>query len=85
MIGTAFGYVLQRSRFCFTAALRDPLLTGGTDLTKAVVVALAVSSMLFMGLNFAKFGFSLETVDLKMATGYVRPVGLHTVIGGALS
>lgn len=39
MFGILFGIVLQRSRFCFTAAFRDPWLTGSTSLTdrKSVV------------------------------------------------
>ncbi|MEG0542483.1 MAG: transporter, partial [Angelakisella sp.] len=26
--GCAFGFVLQKSRFCFTASMRDPCITG---------------------------------------------------------
>lgn len=81
MIGTALGYILQRSRFCFTAALRDPVLTGGTNLTKAVLIALGTSSLLFMAINMSKFGLSLESLSLKDVAGYVRPVGIHTIIG----
>ena len=84
MVGTAFGYILQRSRFCFTASLRDPSLTGGTDLTKAVIIGLAVSSLLFMGLDFAKLGFGIDNIDFKGIAGYVRPVGVHTAVGGFL-
>ncbi len=83
-IGTAFGYVLQRSRFCFTAALRDPVLTGGTNLTKAVIIGLAAISLLFMALNMAKFGIGLENLDLSIVAGNVKSVGVHTVIGAFL-
>lgn len=41
MIAVALGLTLQRARFCFTAAMRDPVLTGGTNLTKAVIGGLA--------------------------------------------
>lgn len=84
LIGTALGYVLQRSRFCFTAALRDPLLTGGTILAKALIIALAVSTFLFMALNIQKFGFGLENYGYVAATGFVQKVGLHTAIGAFL-
>ena len=84
LIGVGFGYVLQRSRFCLTAAIRDPFLTGGTELTKALIILLAVSSFLYMGINMAKFGLGLETLNLKLAAGYIKPVGLHTAIGAFL-
>ena len=32
--GLIFGYILQRSRFCFTASMRDPCLTGTTLVTR---------------------------------------------------
>lgn len=85
-IGLMLGYVLQRSRFCFTAAIRDPFLTGTTDLTKAVVVALALASIVFAALQIKATGWDLSAVDYKQVklVGYVQPVGLHTVIGGLL-
>lgn len=84
LIGTGFGYILQRSRFCFTASLRDPLLTGTTDLTKAVIIALTLASLLFMAVNMQKFGIGLENLDISKAAGNVKPVGLHTAIGAFL-
>ena len=36
LFGGCFGFILQKSRFCFTASLRDPCITGSTSLTKAV-------------------------------------------------
>ncbi|MEA5031048.1 MAG: transporter, partial [Sphaerochaeta sp.] len=65
IIGVLLGYTLQRSRFCFTASLRDPMLTGGTLLTKAVIIGLAVSSLLFMAINMSKFGLDLSAFDIK--------------------
>lgn len=82
LIGVIFGYILQRSRFCFTAALRDPSLTGGTDLTKAMIASLAVLSILFMAIDMSRFGMSLETFELPKAAGSVAAVGIHTAIGG---
>ena len=84
MIGAALGYVLQRSRFCFTASLRDPALTGGTNLTKAVIVSLAVASLLFMAVNMSKMGLSLENFEQVKAAGNIKPVGFHTVLGALL-
>ncbi len=84
LIGVSFGYILQRSRFCFTAALRDPLLTGGTNLTKAVIVAFAVASVVFMAINMKTFGLFLENYDLAKVAGNVKLVGFHTMIGAFL-
>jgi hypothetical protein len=88
IIGLALGYTLQRSRFCFTASMRDPLLTGSTALTKAVIMALALASVGYMALQMKATGVGLEnlgTEALKGPTalpGHVRDVGVHTVIGG---
>jgi uncharacterized protein len=81
--GIAFGFILQRARFCFTAAMRDPCLTGGTNLTKAVIIALAISTVAFSALQagvLVKGG----TLDQAMKVGYVAPVGIHTPIGAFL-
>lgn len=83
-IGVSLGYILQRTRFCFTAALRDPTLTGGTDLTKAMIASLALLSVVFMAIDMSRFGMKLETVELPKAAGYVSAVGIHTAIGGFL-
>ncbi|MEW6565006.1 MAG: YeeE/YedE thiosulfate transporter family protein, partial [Spirochaetota bacterium] len=56
MIGLALGYTLQRSRFCFTASMRDPVLTGSTELTKAVIIALALASLGYMALQMKLTG-----------------------------
>lgn len=77
-LGVAAGFILQRSRFCFTAALRDPMLTGSTSLTKAVVIAIATATVGFASLQF--------TAAAKGAAipGNIFPVGIHTVIGAVL-
>ncbi|WP_304224292.1 YeeE/YedE thiosulfate transporter family protein [Gracilinema caldarium] len=88
LIGLGFGYTLQRSRFCFTASMRDPVLTGSTELTKAVIIALALASVGYMALQMKLTGVDLKNLGtdaLKDATklpGHVRAVGVHTIIGG---
>jgi uncharacterized membrane protein YedE/YeeE len=76
--GVAAGFVLQRSRFCFTASLRDPLLTGGTSLTKAVVIAIATATIGFAALQFA------AVTNGTAIPGNIDPVGIHTVVGAVL-
>jgi len=82
LIGLALGYVLQRSRFCFTAAMRDPVLTGGTALTKALVMALALSSILFFAMQVKAVGWNLNAGGKLV--GNIANAGWHTVIGGFL-
>jgi hypothetical protein len=88
VIGLAFGYVLQRSRFCFTASLRDPVLTGSTSLSKAVILSLALASLAYMAMQMKSAGMGLENLgsealkNVTLLPGHVRDVGVHTVLGG---
>lgn len=75
--GTAFGFILQRSRFCFTAAMRDPYLTGGTSLSKAVLLAFAFTSIGFWAI---KYGAHLKGLPIP-GQSFVVPVSLATVVG----
>lgn len=47
LIGVAFGFVLQRGRFCMNSAFRDPLLMKDYKLLKGVGVALSVCMLGF--------------------------------------
>lgn len=78
IFGLCFGVVLQKSRFCFTASLRDPVLTGSTSLTKAVIIAIATASAGFAAIQYAAVKNGLP------APGYVSPVGLHVAIGATM-
>jgi len=40
--GFALGFVLHRSRFCFARVFREPFMTGEGELTKAMILALAL-------------------------------------------
>jgi len=44
--GFALGFILHRSRFCFSRAIREPLMTGEGTMTKATILALAISMTL---------------------------------------
>lgn len=86
IIGLLLGYVLQRSRFCFTAAMRDPMLTGSTSLTKALIMALTLSSILFAAMQIKATGWNLKNVnfaDVKLV-GNIAQLGWNTVLGGLL-
>ncbi len=87
-VGLSFGYVLQRSRFCFTAAMRDPVLTGSTALTKALIMAMALASIAYLAIQMKSIGLlpadlNAENLDdLSTIPGNIRDVGVHTALGG---
>ncbi len=75
--GNAFGFILQRARFCFTASLRDPYLTGGTSLTKAVLTAFAITSIGFIAIQYGAVSKGLP----MPGQAYVVPVSAATAVG----
>lgn len=78
--GICFGFVLQKSRFCFTASFRDPYLTGSTAISKAVLVALALTTM---GFTLIKY-FAFINGDTIPGQEYISPITIGTIIGGIL-
>lgn len=77
LTGIAFGFILQRARFCFTASMRDPYLTGGTILSRAVLVAFALTTLGFAAI---KYGYQLKGLAMP-GMGYVVPISFATVFG----
>ncbi|MBU5255886.1 YeeE/YedE thiosulfate transporter family protein [Tissierella praeacuta] len=75
LLGILLGFTLRNSRFCFTASLRDPVLTGGTNLSKAVIIAIAVATVGFSGFQYNSYlgGSSIP--------GNISPAGIHVAIG----
>lgn len=45
MFGLAFGLIIERAQICFTSAFRDLWLTGRTQMAKAIIVGMAVSTI----------------------------------------
>jgi uncharacterized membrane protein YedE/YeeE len=43
LAGLALGFVMQRSRLCFARAFREPFMTAEGDMTKAILLALALA------------------------------------------
>jgi uncharacterized membrane protein YedE/YeeE len=76
--GIIFGFILQKTRFCFTASMRDPYLTGGTSLTKAVLAALAITTVGFAAIKYGAFARGLPIPGQS----FVVPVSFATVFGG---
>jgi len=75
--GVCFGFILQRSRFCFTAAFRDPNLTKSTSLTRAVLIAFAVGTV---GFTAIKYGAAEGALDMAG----VNSLSIATAIGAFL-
>ena len=73
------GYAMQRSRFCFTAAYRDPTLTGETKLTRAVIVAFALATIFFFGRHASQFGYDLSGMTAENMPGNV--INLNLILG----
>ena len=75
--GTIFGFILQRARFCFTASMRDPYLTGSTTLTKAVLIAFAISTI---GITAIKYGYFINGLPIP-GQSYIAPISVATGVG----
>ncbi|GAB6137770.1 YeeE/YedE thiosulfate transporter family protein [Halanaerobaculum tunisiense] len=84
--GLLIGFVLQRSRICFTAALRDPLLFGMTELTRAIILSLIITSLGYAGVQYYQLSQGLELSGKFISLGLHIPVGAFIFgIGAAIS
>lgn len=77
LTGISFGFILQKARFCFTASLRDPYLTGSTTLTRAVLIAFAVTTI---GFTTIKYGAFIKGLPIP-GQDFVVPISFATVFG----
>jgi uncharacterized membrane protein YedE/YeeE len=76
LFGLIIGIIMQRTRFCFVRAFRDPFMTGESEATRAVALAVIISTI----------GFSiLKWTDLKDWDVFVSP-GFWTgsLLGGTI-
>ena len=78
--GCCFGFILQKSRFCFTASMRDPCITGSTSVTRAVLIAFAITTIGFTAIKYGSF-INYGTIP---GQSYVMPISLATALGGIL-
>ena len=53
--GLVIGVIMQRTRFCFVRAFREPFMTGHADATRAVALAVVISTLGFTYLKWADF------------------------------
>ena len=76
LFGLIIGVLMQRTRFCFVRAFRDPFMTGESESTRAVALAVIIGAV----------GFSiLKWTDLKDWEIFVSP-GFWTgsLLGGTI-
>ncbi|NLX62938.1 MAG: YeeE/YedE family protein [Tissierellia bacterium] len=78
--GLAFGFVLQRSKFCFAAALRDPYLIGSTSLSKALLTSLALTSI---GFTAIIYGYHISGLEISLDKVIVN-ISPALILGGIL-
>ena len=80
VFGCCFGFILQKARFCFTASMRDPCITGSTSVTRAVLIAFAITTI---GFTAIKYGAYVNGGAIP-GQSYVMPVSLATCVGGVM-
>ncbi|MDO8531158.1 MAG: YeeE/YedE family protein [Dehalococcoidia bacterium] len=80
--GVTFGFILQRSRFCFASAFRDLFLLQDGRVMKAVLGGLAIATVGFALVQY-NLTPSLAAGRLPFNAGVV-PLGLHLLLGGVL-
>lgn len=72
--GFALGFILQRSRFCFARVIREPLMTGEGEMTKAMILAIG------LGIPFGALLISLKLADPYSAIPAAFWIG--SLVGG---
>jgi uncharacterized membrane protein YedE/YeeE len=78
LIGLLIGFVLQRSRFCITAALREPFMTGDAAPAKAIMTGILVGLVGFVAMKITGTGTELSMV----ASSFFIPALLGGTIFG---
>lgn len=76
LAGFALGFVLHRSRFCLSRAIREPFMTGDGTMTKALLLSL------ILGLPLASLLLQHEMIDPLLANP--ARFWLGALLGGAL-
>ncbi|MFO7554748.1 MAG: YeeE/YedE thiosulfate transporter family protein [Desulfobacterales bacterium] len=52
LCGLAFGFIIQRTRFCFVRGFREPFMTGESEVPKAIAISVLVSLLGFAALKW---------------------------------
>jgi len=76
VLGFAIGFVMHRARLCFARAFREPFMTAEGDMTKAIMLALAI------GIPIAAFLFQKNLID--PFAGIPASFWIGSLVGGVL-
>jgi len=76
LAGFAMGFIIHRSRLCFARAFREPFMTAEGDMTKAVILGVA------LGFPLASLLFQAKVIDPYIAIPTTYWVG--SLIGGLI-
>lgn len=76
LAGFAIGFIMHRSRLCFARAFREPFMTAEGDMTKAVILALAI------GIPIAALLFEKKVIDPYLAIPPAFWIG--SLVGGLM-
>ncbi len=76
LAGFAIGFIFHRSRLCFARAFREPFVTGEGEMTKALILALAV------GIPLAALLFQKKVIDPYVAIPATFWIG--SLLGGLI-
>jgi uncharacterized protein len=79
IVGIGIGITLRYSRFCFSAALRDPFLLGNTKLFRALLLAMMISTVGFGVIQYIYL--RNNSIDYARIPGSITSVGPHIAIG----
>lgn len=82
-IGILIGITMQRSRFCFAASFRDPIMVGTTSLFRAVIIGLIICTIGFSVFQQISIGNEVNYA-IEDVPGQIYPVGFHTIFGALL-
>ena len=74
VVGFAIGFIMHRSRLCFARAFREPFMTAEGEMTKAVILALA------LGIPLAALLFQKKIIDPYVAIPATFWIG--SLVGG---
>jgi uncharacterized membrane protein YedE/YeeE len=52
LCGLAFGFIIQRTRFCFVRGFREPFMTGESEVPRAIAISILISVLGFAALKW---------------------------------
>ncbi|MBI4302599.1 MAG: YeeE/YedE family protein [Chloroflexi bacterium] len=82
LFGLGFGFILQRSRFCFASAFRDLYLLKDGRVMKGILAGLAIATP---GFALVMFSLSPNIIPGRYPImAAISPAGLHTFVGAFL-